>query len=142
MIAEITHAAIHKEKRDKMKQSTIIKAYKVLNKLYGEDLPLPVSYKLYRLRSQLAPQWNFQNEKEREIFTKYSPSINTDGTLSFKDDNERDAFTKEFTELCNTMAELDADIGEVKKFAIKLSDGISLSMEDIEALQDFIDFEE
>ena len=125
-----------------MKQSTIIKAYKVLNKLYGEDLPLPVSYKLYKLRNLLAPQWNFQNEKERDVFDKYHPIVNSDGTLHFDNDESRTAFTKEYTELCNTMADLDADIGEVNKFTVKLSDGIKLSMEDIDALQDFIDFEE
>lgn len=125
-----------------MKQSKIIKAYKVLNKLYEENLPLPVSYKLFKLRSQLAPQWDFQSDKERDVFSRYPVHVNENGTLVFENEEDRSAFMEELGTLCGEMAELDADIGEITKLTLSLSSGLNLSMEDIEALQDFVDFEE
>lgn len=125
-----------------MKQSKIVTAYKVLNKLYGEDLPVTVSYKLYKVRNMLTPQWKFQTEKEKAVFDKYNPIVSDDGNIKFENDEQANAFMQEFTDTCNTLADMDIDLEPYEKVVINMNDKINLSMEDIEALQDFIDFAE
>ena len=36
-----------------MKQGKLVGAYKVVSKLYEQRIPLPISYKLYKLRNAL-----------------------------------------------------------------------------------------
>lgn len=125
-----------------MKQFQIIKAYKAINKLYEKDLPVSISYKLFRIRSFLLPHWEFQQDKERSVFDKYSPTVDENGSLKFgtKEDGER--FVAEYTKLCNELADIDVDTDDIEKVSIPMDINLSLSVEDIEALQGFVEFVE
>lgn len=125
-----------------MKQKQIIQACKVLERLYDNKLPLSVSYKLYKLRNMLQEQWEFQQEKESELFKKYDVGVDPDGTLVFESDEAQEEFKKEFTEMINELAELDVDFGDFKKTILHFDDGLDLSMSDIDALSEFVDFVE
>lgn len=125
-----------------MKQKQIIMACKVLNKLYEKDLSLSVSYKLFRLRNMLRDQWEFQQEKESALFEKYNPTVGLDGVLDFGSKEQEESFRHEFNDLMKEMAEMDVDIGDFNKITLHLDDNLDLSMSDIDALSDFIDFVE
>ncbi len=125
-----------------MKQSKIIRAYKTLNKLAEEKLPLPVSHKLWTLSRVLLPHWDFQMEKEAEVFQKYGPKYNDDGSVDFGSEENAKAFREEYDKLVSELSELDVDLGDFKKVVLHLDDKLDISIGDIEALSDFVDFVE
>ena len=125
-----------------MKQSKIIRAYKVLESLYNQKTSLAVSHKLWTLRKLLAPQWEFQEEKEKEVFMKYSPEALPDGKLKFKSEEESKACLDEYQKLITELSDLDVDLGEFNKIVLHADDKLDISMEDMDALSEFIDFVE
>ena len=125
-----------------MKQYKIIKAYKAINKLYEQKLPLSVSHKLWMLRKALAPTWDFQVEKEQEVVMSFNPDTAPNGDAVFKTPEDAEACRKEFEKVCSELADLDVELENFKKITIHLDDKIEISVEDIEALEDFVDFVE
>ena len=128
-----------------MKQKDIIKAYKVLEQLYRTKLPLSVSWKFYQLMNSLRPRYQFQYEKEMEVFQKYGASIFPDGTIQLQDPEDKgaqEAFVSEYNSTCSELGDLDVDIGEVKKIVIHTDDQLSVSMEDLDALSAFVQVSE
>ena len=125
-----------------MKQSTIIRAFKALNNIYGQKTSLSVSHKLWTLRQKLAPQWDFQTEKEQEVIQKYEPDIMPDGTVKFKSKEDEMACMKEYAKTVDELSDIDVDMDDYKKIILHLDDKLELSIEDMEALSEFIDFVE
>lgn len=125
-----------------MKQSTIIRAYKTLNTLSAQKLPLSVSHKLWTLARTLRPHWEFQAEKEAEVFQRYEPKYNDDGSMDFGSDERAKECKAEYEKTVNEIADLDVDLGDYKKIILHLDDKLDLSIGDIEALSDFVDFVE
>ena len=125
-----------------MKQGKIIKAYMAINKLYEQKLPLSVSHKLWMLRQKLTPTWDFQVDKEHEVILKYDPNISVDGNVTFKSDADSKACREEYNKVCAELENIDVDLGDFKKVTIHLDDKIELSLGDIEALDEFVDFVE
>lgn len=117
-----------------MKQSNIVGAYKVLTKLSQQDLPIRLAFDLFKIKQQLQPQWDFQIEEE----TKASAAAKQlpGGRLEFQTTEEADAFRKRLAEI----GEIDVEM-EIKKPSIPLTAEIRLSVEDVEALKDFVEFE-
>lgn len=125
-----------------MKQSTIIRAFKALNNIYGQKTTLSVSHKLWTLRNMLMPHWEFQSEKEREVIEKYDPEVKPDGSVQFKSKEDGEACMKEYTQTVNELADLDVDLGDFKKIVLHFDDKLEMSVEDMDALSEFIDFVE
>ena len=125
-----------------MKQAKIIKAYKAINKLYDQQLPLTISHKLWMLRQKLEPTWEFQVDKEQEVIMAYSPVIAQDGAVTFNTQEDSVKCREEYEKVCKEIADIDVDLGDFQKIQIKLDDKLEISIEDIEALEDFVDFAE
>ena len=125
-----------------MKQSKIIRAYKTLLALSEQKLPLSVSHKLWTLMTKMAPQWEFQSKQEQDLIAKYEPEIAQDGAVKFKSEEEENACKEEYTKLVSELADLDVEWDENKKTQIHLDDKLDISIGDIEALKDFVDFVE
>lgn len=125
-----------------MKQFKIIRAYKTLNDLAQQKLPLAVSHKLWTLSRVLQPHWDFQQEKEAEVFEKYDPKFNNDGTVDFGSEEKANEFKAEYDKVVAEIADLDVDLGDYKKVILHLDDKLDISIGDIEALSDFVDFVE
>ena len=125
-----------------MKQFKIIRAYKTLTKLAQEKLPLSVSHKLWTLSRILQPHWDFQTEKEADVFDKYDPKFNADGSMDFGTKENAEAFKAEYEKTVAEIADLDVDLGDFKKIVLHLDDKIDISIGDIDALSDFVDFVE
>lgn len=125
-----------------MKQGDIIKAYHVLEKYEQKDLPLKVSYALFKVKSKIKDQVEFQLEKEQELYKKYKPIPQEDGSLKFESEEVAKKFAMEFTKRIDELADIDVDIDNKKKSRISLDQLVDMSMEDIECLEPFIEFTE
>lgn len=125
-----------------IKQYKITRAYKKMNELTQMKLPLTLSYKLWKLKKLLEPQIAFQSEKEQEIIAKYNPQVNGDGTLSFKNEKERNKFYQEMNETVNEISNMDIDLEDFEKVEFPMDDRIELTVDDIDDLSEFVDFVE
>lgn len=117
-----------------MKQSQIVNAYKVLENMSKQTMPIKTAYAIHKLRGKLKPAFDFQAERETLLIEKLNPEIK-DGRLFFK--TVEDA--KEWNTELAGIAEIDSDI-EFEKITITMSDNINLTPNDIEALDGFVDF--
>lgn len=124
-----------------MKQSTIVRAYKALDNIYGQKTSLSVSHKLWTLRQKLEPHWKFQAEKEQEVIAKYPTTIKVDGTVAFESEDDKNACMKEFADMIKELSDLDVE-WDNKKIVLHFDDKLEMSMEDMDALSEFIDFVE
>lgn len=132
-----------------MKQSKIINAYKVLQQISAQPLPLPAAYKLHKLKTALQPQWDFQVNEEQKAISENGGTINPFGLLQFADDppagveadetndygKGREKFEAKLTEL----ADLEV---EVEYKPVKLDgkgNSLKLSINDLSALEGFVE---
>lgn len=120
-----------------MTQKQIIDAYKVLNKLNSQPMPIKTAYALHKLRRVLQPAWDFQVERENALLQKYKPELVENGVLQFKSPDD----LREWNE---TMAEVNAlpsDI-DVTPVTVAMTDYMRLAPSDIDQLEGFVIFEE
>lgn len=117
-----------------MKQFRIIKAYKALTKLGQQDLPIRLAFDLFKIKRALQPQWDFQVDEENRMTA--GANVNADGSVVFESPAEAEAFRQRLKEI----SAMDVDL-KVKPVQVPLSiPGLKLSMEDIEALDGFVQF--
>lgn len=117
-----------------MKQSAIIKAYKSICKLGQQDLPIRLAFDLFKIKQMLQPHWDFQvsEEEKASAAAKKMP----DGSVTFSTKEEADTFRQRLKDLGGIDVEL-----KVKPVRIPLSlPGLMLSMDDIAALEGFVQF--
>ena len=117
-----------------MKQAAIIKAYRAINKLGQQDLPIRLAFDLFQIKQALQPHWNFQLDAEGKAIT--GGTVNIDGSASFDNQDAAAACQARLQEL----ADIDVDL-QIKPARIHLSTpGLTLSMDDIAALDGFVQF--
>lgn len=116
-------------------QGKAIQAYKVIEKLSGGNMPLPVAYKFFKMRKALMPQYEFQIEEERKLLEKCG-AIHQDGSWMFESEQGKN----EFIELLDKIGKIEVDV-DMEKQSISLDTNIELSIEDMEALDGFVNFE-
>ena len=117
-----------------MKQSAVIKAYKALIKLGQRDLPIKLAFDLFKLKTALQPHFDFQVAEEKKASA--NATANPDGSITFGTPEEAAAFRQKLMEL----GDIDVEL-KVKPVQIPLSiPGLTLSMEDIAALDGFVQF--
>lgn len=117
-----------------MKQFRIIKAYKALTKLGQQDLPIRLAFDLFKIKQALQPQWDFQLDEENKLTA--SAKVNADGSVTFETQEAAAAFRQRLKEL----SDIDVDL-KVKPVQIPISiPGLTLSMDDIDALDCFVQF--
>lgn len=120
-----------------MKQGKIIDAYKALNKLASCQLPIKTAFQLHKLRTALKPAWDFQCEEEGKLIERLNPSATSDGNLQFKCTKDKQEFLRVQKELAEQEQEID-----FQPVTVGFSDGITLSANDIDALDGFVTFVE
>ena len=91
-----------------------------LQKLYGQDLPLRISYRLYELAGQINEKLGFFAERQDKI-----KAMGKDGQ-------------KQLDELLSMSAGLE----DIPVLRIPMSDNILLSASDLERLEPFVSFGE
>lgn len=117
-----------------MKQSAIIKAYKSIDKLGQQDLPIRLAFDLFKLTQTLQPHWDFQVNEEAKASAAATKM--PDGSVTFSTKEEADAFRQRLKDL----GDIDVEL-KVKPVRIPLSlPGLMLSRNDIAALDGFVQF--
>ena len=118
-----------------MKQSKLARAYKVLNDLGQQRLPSMIAYKLFKLKKQLQPVWDFQVEQEQQIFEMYPPVQKEDNAFKFESPEQKKGFLDAFDELNNMESDL-----EITPINVPLLPEMRLSGNDLEILEDLVFF--
>ena len=114
-----------------MKQFKIIKAYKALTKLGQQDLPIRLAFDLFKIKQALQPQWDFQLDEENKLAA--SAKVSADGSVTFDSPEAAEAFRQK-------LSDIDVDL-KITPARIPLSiPGLTLSMDDIDALACFVHF--
>ena len=117
-----------------MKQFKVIKAYKALTKLGQQDLPIKLAFDLFKIKQALQPQWDFQLDEENKLAA--NAKVNADGSVTFDSPEAAEAFRQKLKEL----SDIDVDL-KVKPVQIPISiHGLTLSMDDVDALDCFVQF--
>lgn len=120
-----------------MTQGKLVSAYKVISNLYQQRLPLPIAYKLYKLKAALQPAWDFQVDAERKLIDEFKPIAQDDGRLKFVDADSAQAFDGRVKEVLA----MEYDI-EVTPITLPMIDGLSITPIDIENLEGIVTFTE
>lgn len=102
----------------------ILLAAPSLQKLVRQDMPLQVSYRLYKLIRHLNEEIEFFKEKDGELHAKYS-----------------DVDSKEYIDEYNSLLNLETDWNEVP-IELKTDLLVDLSVSDIDGLEPFVKFVE
>lgn len=117
-----------------IKQNKIIKAYQATDKFVThETIPLELKWKLYNLRKILGPFYEFQAEQESTIRKKYAQYADKNGEIAGQ-------VYSDFLSELEGMANLDMNIDIPEKIQITLTDKSIFTVQDIEALDCFVDF--
>ena len=117
-----------------MKQFRIIKAYKALIKLGQQDLPIRLAFDLFKIKQALQPQWDFQLDEENKLAA--SAKVNADGSVTFDTPEAAEMFRQKLKDL----SDIDVDL-KITPARIPLSiPGLTLSMDDVDALDCFVQF--
>lgn len=113
-------------------------AYPMLQKLITMELPVKVSYQLYKIGKKVEDEKNFFVQEEKKLIEKYHGEVDTVGKINFEDDKNRESFIKEYQEL-NNLEIKDLDSLPIK---INIEDlNIKLSALEISMLDGVIDFD-
>lgn len=116
-----------------MKQANVIKAIKTLDKIKTQPMQLRTSYNLYKLRQSLQPHWDWQVEQEMKILEEKGVQTENGLTITQEERAEFDSALLSIIEI-----EVEKDWTPVK---VSVSDGLTISIEDIEALDGFVEIE-
>lgn len=110
-------------------------AYAALTRM-GQKATGKAAFSLFRMKQKLEQVVRFQGEQEKTLAEKHGTKIMEDGTLIFPDDKEKAAFMEDKKALYDM--EIEPAIETIKVPIDKLPE---INMEEIEALNGFIEFE-
>lgn len=116
-----------------MKQSKIINAYKIIDKISDNKLNLHTSYQIYKIKNSLKDIYQFQLQEEKKLIEEYNVVID-DGKLKFNTPE----IASEFLDKLNEIGDNECDI-DIVPVEIDSNENILLSIREIEQLEGFID---
>lgn len=119
-----------------MTHKKVITAYKVLEKMSKQTLPIKEAYALHKLRGKLKTAFDFQVEQEERLIEKLNPKIEN-GSLFFQNVDDAQEWQDEMIAVGN----MESDI-EFEPIKISINDDLQISLDDIDALEGFVDFVE
>ena len=128
-----------------MKQGKIVQAYKALDKLMQQDIPLPIAIQVFEIREKLRPSWEFQIIEETKLQEKYKDIDFSTFSVSYKTDDEEDqklklaelsACEKEIKDLSELDRVIVLETLEIPVSAVS----IKMAGKDIESLKGIIEF--
>lgn len=117
-------------------QKNIVKAYKAVDKISSICLDLKLAYKFFRLKQILKKQYEFQTEREMSFVREFEGEVLAGGKVQCKTTEDARALSGKIEELEN----MEVDLGDFDKVQLPLNSELNLSMNDLEALDPFIEF--
>lgn len=121
-----------------MTQKKVIDAYKALQRLSVQPMPIKIAYALHKMRKALNPAMDFQVEQERALLNELQPEL-IDNGARYKFKTLEDA--EQWVARTNELGEMETDI-EIQPVEVIMTDDISISPDDIDALAGFVEFKE
>jgi hypothetical protein len=118
-------------------QGKVVIAYTALANMSRKQLNSFTAYKLFRLKKKLASIVEFQREQEIKIVEEVGGSLSETGEVQFKDKEARAKFVEKQREL----GELECEV-EGEKISMMPKELPEVSLADMEALEEFIDWKE
>lgn len=119
-----------------MKHIEIINAYKATENLAAQRLPLPMAYKLFKLRDKLKKVYDFRVEEEQKLFEELHPQFEEGGRVRFETVEAREQFDERMAEL----NEMDED--GIEPIELPMTDDMHLTPDEIQAILPVIHFTE
>ena len=117
-----------------MKQIKVINAYAVTEELSKSDnLSIQAKWVLYRLRKDLLPHYDFYIQESRALFNRYE-TTNKGDFITFKSPE----LAAEYKESQQEIDDFEVEFNN--KQTLKLSDIPNITVQQIELLDDFIEF--
>lgn len=116
----------------KLTFSQIIPAYKALQALSGQLLPLPVAWALTKAKQALQPHYDFFAEEEIKAIRQYGGTPNEGGKITFEDQEKCAQYTARVQELY--AMEPDAELQPIALNVDALA-GVQITVNDLAALQ-------
>ena len=107
-----------------MKQVMYVNAYNTIGRISNQAIPLGTGLKLFNLKRQLQAQYDFQVESENKIFDRFPPQKEV---------------AAEAQKLLKELEEIEVNL-EIIPITISESDGLTLTINDIDALSPFVEF--
>ena len=120
-----------------MTQKKIIDAYKALQRLATQPMPIKTAYALHKLRQRMKPAFDFQAERERALMDELQPAMEGESQLRFKSAEDAQRWVAAMEELAGMETEI-----EIEPVTVAMADGITISPDDIGALDGVVIFEE
>ena len=75
--------------------------YPMLQKLITMELPVKVSYQLYKVGKKIEDEKSFFIQEEKKLIEKYNGKVDAIGKIDLKKDKKRESLVKEYQELNN-----------------------------------------
>ena len=121
----------------KTTQGKVVTAFMALANMSRKPLNSFTAYKLFRLKKKLSSIVEFQREQEIKIVEEVGGSLSETGEVQFKDKEARAKFVEKQREL----GELECEV-EGEKISMMPKELPEVSLADMEALEEFIDWKE
>ena len=118
-----------------MKQIKIINAYLATEELAKQsDLPIQIKWTLFNLRKTLSTYYTFYVDESQQLFSKYE-TIKEGTSIIFETPDLAEEYKTKQDAIDNFEIELDFE-----KQPCKLSDIPNITVQQMETLENFIDF--
>lgn len=118
-------------------QGKAIAAYGTLAQLGRKTMPSFAAYKLFRLKKALSPMIEFQTEQEEKLVDELGGRITETGVILFAEKEKQAEYAKRHRELEGLACEV-----ETERIRMTMKELPEISPEQMEALDDFIEWKE
>jgi hypothetical protein len=122
-----------------MTQKQMLEAIPTIQKLVGTKLPIKSSYAIFKLAKEIENQKDFLVAEEKKLIEKYEGTIDEQGRITFKDQNNFKPFTEEYAEL----NDMEVDIKTTLPIVINMDyiTDLNIAPADLLTLEGIVDFE-
>ena len=115
-----------------------LEAYLTITQMGNIRRAQATSLKLFRLKKLLQPAFEFVGEEEKKLIDEFGGTVTETGQVLFEDKGKQTEYNAERKKLL----ELECDVELEKKVIIRAEEMKEISLAEMEALDDFIDFYE
>ena len=121
--------------KKQFRQYQVNTAYGILRRMMDRQLPLRVSYDLFRLAMATEQNYVFELKRESELVNRFGGVIDKEGGVRFGDDGKAQEFKNALAEL----NQLEVEI-EIPEIVIELNEDMKITPEEVAGLNGFVTF--
>ena len=121
----------------KTTQAQAITAFVTIRKMERQPINTFTAYKLFKLKKALADIVDFQSEQEIKLIEELGGKVSPDGAIDLPEDKKA-----EYIERHKELEEMECEIDREGKIELYMKELKEISISDMEALDDFIEWKE